>query len=186
MVSFCIKTLFFLRGKREVDYVPSHRTTRFVQLRMKTIYTSRGKNTTTHSHRPVRRAARPTKNSLFLREMMRRPFCWTSSSRSRMLFFSSRLLLRFFDDDDDSDAMRSDVRDDDILRNQKAPRDACHYQHTTRTTRGCTLRRPSWRGGMVHKICVPFFVKKNNTETFLIITKGKRREREQQRKNHRR
>ena len=82
---------------------------------------------------------------------------------------------------------RSDVRDDDIrgVRKRRATR------ATTSTQRGrrgmhTTTPRGAWGHFGTQMICVPFLWRKNNTETFLIITKGKRREREQQRKNHRR
>ena len=164
MVSFCIEDSFFYKGKKRGRHVPplsSNNAFRMTKTK-NDIYT-RGKNTTTHSHRPVRRAARPTKKlPLFSPSWWCVvPFAGRRRRGPDEHFFSSRLLLRFFfDDDDDSDAMKWRPRRRHSRR-PKAPRDACHYQHTTRTTRDAHYDA-SWRVGAFWYTndMRPFFVKK--------------------------
>ena len=140
MVSFCKSTLFFIRGKREVDMSPLS-SNAFRSTKTKNDIHACGNNTT-HSHRPVRRAARPTKKPLFSPSWVV-PFAGrrrgpdetllTSIPSSRIAHFFSSRLLRFFFDDDDSDAMKWRPRRRHSRR-PKAPRDVCHYQRETKPT----------------------------------------------------
>ena len=100
MVSFCKSTLFFIRGKREVDMSPLS-SNAFRSTKTKNDIHACGNNTT-HSHRPVRRAARP-KPSLFSRlcKKARPPFSPLPAGRGpeTMLIPWAHFSSRCFDSD---------------------------------------------------------------------------------------
>ena len=168
MVSFCIEDSFFSKGKKRGRHVPplSSNNAFCVKKRKNDIHVAWEEYYNAQSPSSSSSSASNKKTPSFLSfAMMRRPFCWTSSSRSRWAFFFLPFVVAilfwrwwWFGREEVTSATTTFEASESAARRVPLP---AHNEDDE----GCTLRRLVARGGiLVHKWYASLFCEEKTTQ----------------------